>query len=70
MVSFTPTGFSISIETNCNPTEQWLLLHEHLLELLRSIDPTNGITSSDYYMVLVLLQALMPDWDLAQKFRT
>jgi len=70
-VEFTPTGFSIHIETNSpNPTEDWLLLHQQLIELMRSIDPNNAITNSDYYVVLVLLQALMPDWDQAQKLKT
>lgn len=69
-VEFKPTGFSINIECNGNPTEDWLLLHNQLLEIIRAMDPTNTVTPSDYYMVLVLLQALMPDWDLAQKFRS
>jgi len=68
-VEFTPTSFSINIECHSNPTEQWLLLHQQLLEILRSIDPNNAITNSDYYMVLVLIQALMPDFDLAQKLK-
>lgn len=69
-VEFSPTGFSIHIETNSNPTEEWLLLHQQIIELMRSVDPANGITNSDYYVVLVLLQALMPDWDQAQKLNT
>lgn len=69
-VEFSPTSFSINIECHSDPTELWLLLHQQLIELMRSVDPNNAITNSDYYVVLMLLQALMPDWDQAQKLKT
>jgi len=66
-VEFNKTGFTIRVDTGTNPIDEWMGLHEQLLAVLRIMDASSGITNSEYYLVLMLLQALMPDYDTAIK---
>ena len=70
MVTFTPSGFTIHFNTRTDPASDWILLHQQLIDVLRIMDASAGISNNEYYLVLQLLQEMMPDEDTLKKLVT
>jgi hypothetical protein len=66
MVQFEERGFVIRIETGTNPIEDWMGLHEELLQALSSINESE-VCGKVYYHILGLLQDMMPEWEICKK---
>lgn len=69
-VQFTNTGFTIHFNTRTDPASDWILLHQQLIDVLRIMDASAGISNNEYYLVLQLLQEMMPDEDTLKKIVT
>ena len=69
-VQFTPTGFTIHFNTRSHPVPDWVLLHQQLIDVLRIMDASAGISNNEYYLVLQLLQEMMPDEDTLKNLVT
>lgn len=66
MVTFKENSFVIEIPTGGNPIEDWLWLHDELLDVLGDVD-TDLTVGKKYSQVLELLRNMMPDWETAKK---
>jgi hypothetical protein len=64
-VQFNKNGYTITVETGCNPVENWLLLHDGLLDLLRNITADN--IPQDYWVIADFLRDMMPAAPTARK---
>ena len=65
-VEFNDNSFVITVPTGGNPMEDWLGLHEELLEVLSVWDSQSNIMENPCRM-LWLIQNMMPDWETAKK---
>jgi len=65
-VKFEKEGYTISIQTNSNPVEDWMNTYDDLLSLLASVDQ-NMASPNKYYHAIVLIRSMMPDFDTTIK---
>ncbi len=66
MLKFDDTGFTIRIETGGNPIEEWLELHQELLNVLSLLDMEQNLMATPY-RTLDLIAEMMPDWETAKR---
>jgi hypothetical protein len=67
MVRFEKDGFTIHVHTGTNPVEEWMNLHDQLLDMIGTVDESSGTAPNDFYRVFMLLQDMMPDYLTAKK---
>lgn len=56
-VKFDKEGYTISIQTNSNPVEDWMNTYDDLLSLLASVDQ-NMASPNKYYHAIVLMHVV------------
>lgn len=64
MVTFNENGFTVSVNTNGNPIENWLNTHNELVEALQHEDE-DMLSKRVHY--LELLRNLVPDYETAKR---
>ena len=65
-LEFKKQSFVIEIPTGGNPIEEWLALHDDLVDVLQCTD-RELVSGKRYDGVLELLRCMMPDWETAKK---
>jgi hypothetical protein len=65
MVTFNEKGYTIHVDTGCDPIENWQLLHSVLLELMRNVNTEN--LPPDIWVVTDFISELMPEFETARK---
>ena len=67
MVTFNKESFTITVNTVCNPGENWKCTIDELVEMHQCLntDLTNG---KQFYHALELIREMLPDIDQAIKF--
>lgn len=67
MVRFEEKKFIIEVNVGVgNPVEDWLLLHQSLVDIIRCVS-AERIVDETFYAAVDFLQELMPDCDTAKK---
>lgn len=64
MVKFNKASFTIEVETTGNPIEEWLALHNELIDCLQSEEES---MVHKRYQYLELVRSIMPDWETCKK---
>lgn len=64
MVTFNEKSFTITVETQIDPIEDWIATHNEMVDALQSEDDDMHEKRFHY---LELLRALLPDWETAKR---
>lgn len=67
MVQFNENSFSVTIDTDANPVEEWLGLQQEIIEVVSLI---NTSETPMPYRLMGLLRNMQPDYDVALKMTT
>jgi hypothetical protein len=65
MVTFNEKCYTIHVDTGYDPVENWILLHNVILELVRTVNTDN--LPPDLWVVTDFLAEMMPDIEVAKK---
>lgn len=64
MVTFNEKSFTVTVQTQIDPIEDWLATHDEMINVLQS--EADDMHEKRFHY-LELLRALMPDWETAKK---
>jgi hypothetical protein len=64
MVEFRKDGYSIHVHVGYNPIEDWIGLHEELLNILAFMDEQSMIK---HWRTLSFINEMLPELDVAKK---
>ena len=65
MVTFEEKSYTIKVNCGYEPIENWQLLHNVLLELMRNVNTEN--LPPDIWVITDFISELMPDFETARK---
>lgn len=60
MVTFNATGFTVAVETGCFPADNYKMTIDDIISVLQAVNKDLRC-DENYYYLLELLRAMMPD---------